>query len=115
MSSGRAKYDPLEAAKLAAEGGPAAPKTQAPAAKEAAAPSEVKTPSSAPTAPMAPATAAAPSKKIKYRVVQDKRVSVSGMLCDWKAGRVIDPAGYGGDAGIQRLKDQGLILEQIEE
>lgn len=123
MSDGKAKYDPLEAAKLG---------TEKPAAPKAATPTKPEPPKEAPPKKVdstaieefetppgkarkgtgeKEATPAPPTAKPKYRLLKDKRVSIRGMICDFKAGRVFDAAGY----DIDNLRAQGLELELIKE
>lgn len=97
----KAKYDPLEAAKLGTD----APSTpgESPFVTAASPPPPPKAPS-----PPAPDQ---PTSRPKYRLLESKRVSVRGQLCDFKAGRIFDSAGY----DIENLKSQGLQLELIKE
>jgi hypothetical protein len=124
MSRG-AKYDPLEAAKIGVEDdtprvAPYVPPSQravALAAAMAAAAVEVDVDVEEPEAPP-PAVSATPLVPIvpprpRYRVVEAKRISVSGQIVKMLTGRILDSAGYGGEAGIQRLVDQGLKLEPV--
>lgn len=108
----KAKFDPLEAAKLSSDGFKETPAAPATSDKSAVAPAAAKAPSPSSVA-SPPAAVALP--KVKYRVLEAKRISVSGQLVDMLAGRVIDPAGYGGQAGIDRLTSQGLKLDRFEE
>lgn len=116
MSDGKAKYDPLEAAKLGTDKPAPKPpvKVEAPPKKvDSTAIEEFETP--APGVPRKGTgekePAAPPPPKPKYRLLKDKRVSIRGMICDFKAGRVFDSAGY----DIDNLKAQGLELELIKE
>jgi hypothetical protein len=101
----KAKYDPLEAAKVAPDGGKVTKSDKTfvdappppPTASEAP-----KPPDQEPPAPVAP--------RPRYRVLEARRVSVNGQSVVMAAGRVLDSAGYGGDAGIARLVSQGLKL-----
>lgn len=103
----KAKYDPLEAAKLTAEN-TAAPKTPAPATVAA---SSSPASSSPPSTPMATANEAALSpKRTLYRVKEARQVSVRGQLVKMQAGRMIDPAGY----DVDKLAAQGLVMEPVE-
>lgn len=101
MAQGKAKYDPLEAAKLG---------TDAPAQQQAP---TFETPKAQAAAAPAPAVPAAdlPPPRPRYRLMESKRASVRGQICDFKAGRVFDSAGY----DIDNLKAQGLQLELIKE
>jgi hypothetical protein len=119
--SNKAKFDPLEAAKLSSDGFKETPAATAPVTSPA--PKAPSTPAAAPTAKgvpspsvaSPPAAVAPPPKKVKYRVLEAKRVSCSGQLIKMLPGRVIDPAGYGGEAGIAKLRGQGLKLDRFEE
>lgn len=98
MAGKSAKYDPLEAAKLGTTPAPSEP-----ASAEASAP---------PVAEVELEDAeATPSPHKRYLVKTDCRVSINGNQHPWKAGRVVDSAGY----DIEKLLAQGVPLEQIKE
>jgi len=109
----KAKFDPLEAAKVTEAKNKADEATQQqtdwtappapPVAKPAGKPA-VKAPVVAPKGP----------RKL-YRVKADKLVAFGGgYTAKLKAGTVLDPAGYGGAAGIEKLIAGGLQLEEFE-
>jgi hypothetical protein len=120
MSRG-AKYDPLEAAKIGVEDdtprvAPYVPPSQRAVALAAAmAATAVDVEETESPKPPGSATPLVPivSPRPRYRVVEAKRISVSGQIVKMLPGRIIDSAGYGGEAGIQRLVDQGLKLEPV--
>ena len=104
------KFDPIEEAKRIAEGKKPEP---APAPVDTAAPAG------------APAGAAAPAKvtkyepkleppKKKYRVLEPARMVWQGSTIQFKKHDELDPAGYGGEAGIAKLRENGLELKEIE-
>ena len=95
----KTKYDPLEASKLGTDAQPAPSPEAFSTPKAAAAP--------APTPPAADQ----PRRRPRFTVVKDKQVSIRGMLCSFKAGRVIDSAGY----DVDQLRAQGLELEPLKE
>lgn len=99
----KAKYDPLEAAKVAPDGGKV---TKPDKAFEDAPP----LPSPPLAAPRAPESVAAIPVRPKFVVTETCKVSVNGQVVTMEKGRVLDSAGYGGDAGIARLVAQGLKL-----
>ncbi len=107
----KAKFDPLEAAKIPVVGDVPAPAVAPPVA---------------PTAPTpAPEVAAAPRSKTpvvpppvackKYRVVATTRFSSQGQLTTLHAGAILDAAGYGGEPGIARMIADGIKLEAVED
>lgn len=100
MSSGKAKYDPLEAAKLGGEKPPAPPAEFTTPKAEAAA-----------KATASAADAAPPPKPKLYRLVEDKTTSIRGLVCNFKAGRVFSEQGY----DIAELMSKGLKLEIVKE
>lgn len=95
-SAPKVKYDPLEAAKLGTD--------QAKAFQPDPAPVPAPEPD-----PQPPATPP-PSPRPKFRVMKDFRVSIRGQVCNFKAGRVIDSAGY----DVDGLRRQGLELEEVK-
>lgn len=101
MAQGKTKYDPLEAAKLG---------TDAPAHQPAPAFETPKAQAPAP-APVVPPAPDQPARRARYLLKESKRASIRGQICDFKAGRVFDSAGY----DIENLKAQGLQLELIKE
>lgn len=98
--STKAKYDPLEAAKLV---DPATGPTPDPAFKAPASLATTEPP------PLPPPPGPSPHKV--YRLTADKRASIRGQIIDFKAGREFSTAGY----DIDNLKSQGLQLELIKE
>ncbi len=100
MSGQKAKYDPLEAAKLGTTPPPAtSPEFTTPKAE---AKFDVTD---------APATAPVAAPRPKYRLVEDKLTSIRGLVCSFKAGRIFDSAGY----NIEELEAKGLKLELVKE
>lgn len=102
----RAKYDPLEAAKIGADG-----------EKPKDPPSSFKNQDldiSDVTVDEAPPVKVANRPHPKYRVVATGRVSLDGQICTIPKDTVLDSAGYGGEAGIARLVAQGLKLEMVQ-
>lgn len=105
----RAKYDPLEAAKIGTDmpGNPAPPEPQPvfspPPAPPAPKPKVEKTRAADPVP--------APAPRPRYKLLADKRCSIRGTMCDFKAGRVFDSAGY----DIDMLRKQGCELELVKE
>ncbi len=98
MAAGsKAKYDPLEAAKLGTDN----PKPEQPPAPAKVADDDVESDLDAPTAP----------RRARYTVKVARRVSIRGQLCNFAAGRIVDSAGY----NIDQLVGQGLELELIKE
>jgi hypothetical protein len=97
----RAKYDPLEASKIGTDEPPQKP----PADFQTAAADRPPVP------PSQGAGAPAPARRPKFRVVKDARVSIRGQLCVWKAGRILDSAGY----DIEHLRATGTELEVVQE
>lgn len=138
-----AKYDPLEAAKIGVEDdtprvAPYVPPAQratsvavteievdieepvpTPSSISAVVPTSIVVDGEEPEARPGPAPGSIPTAtssvppRPRYRVVEAKRISVSGQFVKMLPGRIIDSAGYGGEAGIQRLRDQGLKLELV--
>jgi hypothetical protein len=98
MARDRAKYDPLESAKLGTDAPPAAK-----AAQGRREPDDLDEDEASPSE--------APARRPRYRVVKAKRVSIRGNVCDFKEDRILDSAGY----DIESLKAQGLSLELVEE
>lgn len=106
----RAKADPLEMAKVVdatvARDDATANRTQW------AAPPAPRAPDPPPTPPVAPAP-----PRVYYVVEEDTRHPVSlspGYTDRPKKGARIDPAGFGGEAGIERLKRLGVKLRRVE-
>lgn len=97
----KAKYDPLEAAKLGTDS--AAPAASAPITTPQPSPAKAKDFDVSDVKPAA--------RRPRFRLLKDKRVSIRGQMCDWKAGRIVDSAGY----DIDNVKSQGAELELIEE
>lgn len=92
------KYDPLEAAKVAPKG----PKKPPPVI-EVAEPKveDVKAPPP-PTPPL-----------IQWMVKETKRISWNGCVTWLQEGAILDPRGYGGDSGLDKLRAQGVVLELL--
>lgn len=100
MASGKTKYDPLEAAKLGTDQPPT------PAAEA------FTTPTAAVTAPRESTDdAPPPQRRPRFKLLADKRCSLSGQLISFKAGRIFDSAGY----NIDNLRAQGCELELVQE
>lgn len=98
MAAGsKAKYDPLEAAKLGTDN----PRPEQPPAAPKGPEDDVEADLDEP----------APQKRARYKVKVAKRVSIRGQLCNFAVGRVIDSAGY----NVDQLVGQGLELELIKE
>lgn len=118
--AGKNKYDPLEAAKVT----PASMKQDDElVAAQPAQPAQAVASGRTPQAQPAPAPPPAPSvktvdqpvtKRVMYEVEADKTVSIGGQMNRLKVGTRLDPAGYGGEPGIQKLIDVGLKLKKIE-
>ncbi len=104
----KTKYDPLEAAKIGADGEKA---KDPPAFKNP----DLDLSDVEATPPATPRAKLAHKPHPKFRVTAPGRVSVSGQICDMKKGDVIDSAGYGGEAGVEKLVNQGLKLELIQD
>jgi len=100
MASGKAKYDPLESAKLGPDVAAAKPTAKAPPGPQDVDVSDLDEP-----------VPVQGSRRPRYRLLADKRASLAGQLIDYKAGRVFDSAGY----DIDQLKRQGLELELVRE
>jgi hypothetical protein len=64
----------------------------------------------APAAP--PPPPAAPMKR--YRVLERRVFSWRGQMSTLEKGDVIREAGYGGAAGIARLTESGVLLEEVK-
>lgn len=101
MAQGKTKYDPLEAAKLGTD------QPQPPAAEAFSTP---KAPTKAKEFDVTDADPP-PARRPRYTLLKDKRVSIRGQICDFKAGRVIDSAGY----DVDNLRAQGCEMELIKE
>ena len=95
MASAKAKFDPLEAAKLGTDAPAPPPAPVAPVPQPA---------------PAAAKPAGAPAGRPKYVVTAPARVSVRGAVVDFKVGRVIDSAGY----DVEMLRAHGVKLERVE-
>lgn len=65
------------------------------------------------TMPAPPKVVTAPKVK-KYRVRVGKNLSWHGSITHFPPGTIIEESSYGGGAGIARLKDSGLDLEEID-
>lgn len=100
--------DPLEAAKVGAPGEPPDEEGTPDEAIAAAAAAGVSLPG-LPKPPVPP-----PAVHRKFRVLKDKQFSLRGQIVNWKAGRVIDESGYGGEVGIQHLLASGIELQLVE-
>lgn len=61
--------------------------------------------------PVRPADATPPP--VRYRVVEQRRISFLGAVTKLKVGAEISEDGYGGKPGIQKLIDQGVKLEPM--
>ena len=105
----RAKYDPLEAAKIGADG--EKPKPPATSFKDVDVSDLVEV--VLPPRPVPPPTVSA--RHPRYRVTEPGRVSFDGQICRMEIGTVLDSAGYGGEAGIARLRTQGIKLELVKD
>lgn len=114
------KFDPLEAAKIVSKKAPKEPPAlpvkavAAPVpAKAAPAPEQPKTePASVPSVDVAPVSVAAAPKPVRFKVVEDKQVSINGCLTHVIAGQVIDPLHYG-EKGMKSLAMQGVKLVEV--
>jgi len=105
----RAKYDPLESAKIGSDG--QKPKAPAPTFKDVDV-SDVDIEVTPPARPVP----AKPTKRVpRYRVMANCRFSHDGQIIDVKADTIIDAAGYGGEAGVAKLLVQGLKLEMVQD
>lgn len=102
-----AKYDPLEAVKIAPKG-PRPTPVEAPAIADVA------------TAPIAkpvhkkvekPAVA---EKKVMYKVLASTKISWRGHITHLAKDDMLDPRGYGGEPGMEKLRAQGVKLEKVE-
>lgn len=62
----------------------------------------------------APETAVVTTKTI-YIVEEERKVLLTGQKVTLRKGKVIDPAGYGGEAGIAALKAQGVKLAEAQQ
>lgn len=100
----KAKYDPLEAAKIGADGEKA---KDPPSFKN----QDIDVSDVEVSAPPAPRVTHKPCPK--YRVTKAGRVSLDGQICTLAKDAVIDSAGYGGEAGIARIVAQGVELEVV--
>jgi hypothetical protein len=128
----RTKYDPLEAAKIGADG--EKPKAPAPTftppaptparvdvSSSKAKPVEIDisdveeevTPPSRP-APTPPAPMRVVPVNPRYRILEAGRVSWDGQIFTLAKGSIIDSGGYGGEPGISRLRAQGVKLEPVQ-
>lgn len=104
----RMKYDPLEAAKIGADG--EKPRAPAPSFKS----QDVDVPDiGILVAPPPPPMKHRPHPR--YLVLEPGRVSLDGQICSIAKGTVLDSAGYGGSEGIERLRKMGLKLEQVQD
>lgn len=101
----RTKYDPLEAAKIGSDSKPSSPTPSFSKADDLDV-SDVEIES-------APQPRPAVSASPKYRVLVAGRVSLDGQICTMPKDSVLDSAGYGGEAGIEKLRSQGLKLELV--
>lgn len=121
----KTKYDPLEAAKVTpasmsrdddvTQASPAQPAQSVaygavPQATPAAPAKTSQKPVVQPTPPPA-----APAPRTLYRVVAERTLSIRGQMNRLPAGMMIDPEGYGGEEGIERLQKLGLQLEKVTE
>jgi len=97
----KAKYDPLEAAKVPVAGDVPEPKEDAPPAPKPAIDQR-----------KAQAASAAPAAKI-YRVLEFKKLGIWGQLVYLNVGDELSEAGYGGPDGIAKLVAQGVKLELV--
>jgi hypothetical protein len=116
----KTKFDPLEAAKVTSE---TRAKDEASAAKVKWDTTDVPPapPPKVEVAPVAEATVAPEAlstpppvraKRTVFEVVEAKQVSIGAMgVHRFKVGDRLDPAGYGGEAGVLRL---GLNLKRVE-
>jgi len=102
----RAKYDPLEAAKIGADG----ERPQSPPSEMFRAPEPVEDL----PAPVVRTKFAVPMRAPKYRVLELSRISIDGQICIFRKGDIVDSAGYGAEKGIARLISQGLKVERVQ-
>ena len=61
-----------------------------------------------------PETAVITTKTV-YIVEEERKILLSGQKVIMRKGKVIDPAGYGGEAGIAALKAQGLKIAEAQQ
>lgn len=95
-------------------GAPPAAESALDAAKESPPAAPSRPPPQAPKAPPRPAPA--PHGMVhgkRYRVGETRRVSVNGVITEIAEGLIVSEDHYGGKAGIDRLRAQGLQLSEV--
>lgn len=113
----RAKYDPLEAAKIGVLGEkPRTPDPVQPVASETLDSQAFKSEETTKDeAPVIKTKQVLVCRAPRYRILDQIRISIDGNLCTFRKGDIIDSAGYGAEQGIARLQRQGLKVEQVKD